>query len=127
MLSTLAQNNAAGSAGLIGIGIVYLAIIILVVVGGWKMFVKAGQPGWAILIPFFNYYIICKMVGRPGWWVILLFIPIVSLVMLIILMNDLSKSFGRGVGTTIGLVLLTFIFIPILGFGSAEYHGPSAA
>ncbi len=131
MFETLAQNNAAGSAAA-GIGgllfaIVILALAILVIVGGWKMFAKAGQPGWAILIPIFNYYIMCKIVGRPGWWVILMLIPVVSLVIYIMLMIDLAKSFGRGTGTAVGLVLLGAIFIPILGFGSAEYHGPAAA
>tara|TARA_A100001391_G_scaffold152039_2_gene109852 strand:+ start:2116 stop:2511 length:396 start_codon:yes stop_codon:yes gene_type:complete len=131
MFETLAQNNAAGSAAM-GIGflfgmMIYLAIIILIIVGGWKMFAKAGQPGWAVLIPIFNTYILCKIVGRPGWWVILMLIPIVSLVIAIILMIDLAKSFGRGTGTAVGLILLGFIFVPILGFGSAEYHGPAAA
>ncbi len=131
MFETLAQNNAAGSAAM-GIGflfgmMIYLAIIILIIVGGWKMFAKAGQPGWAVLIPIFNTYILCKIVGRPGWWVILMLIPIVSLVIAIMLMIDLAKSFGRGTGTAVGLILLGFIFVPILGFGSAEYHGPAAA
>ena len=127
MLSTLAQNNVAGGIGVLVLAVIYIAILLLVIVGGWKMFSKAGQPGWAILIPFYNYYIACKIVGRPGWWIILLFIPIVSIVIFIILASDLSKSFGRGLGTTLGLIFLSVIFIPILGFGSAEYHGPAAA
>ena len=130
MLNTLAQNNAAAAAGGIGAIIfllIYLAIIVLIIAGAWKMFAKAGQPGWAAIIPILNIYIVCKIVGRPGWWVILMFIPIVSIIFAIILMIDLSKSFGRGIGTAIGLILLGAIFIPILGFGSAEYQGPAAA
>lgn len=127
MLNTLAQNNAAGSVGLIIGALIYIALILLFIIGGWKMFAKAGQPGWAIIVPIFNIYIMCKIVGRPGWWVILMLIPIVSLVVYIMLMIDMAKSFGRGSGTAVGLVLLGFIFMPILGFGSAEYHGPAAA
>ncbi len=126
----LAQNSGGGAGGAIG-GIlfllIYLAIILAVIIGGWKMFVKAGQPGWGILVPILNIYFLCKIGGRPGWWVILFFIPIVSLIVSIILMIDIAKSFGKGIGFAIGLILLGFIFIPILGFGSAEYQGPAAA
>lgn len=124
---TLAQNNGtgAGIAGLVAL-VIYLAIIVLVIAGMWKMFAKAGQPGWGAIVPILNIYLLCKIVGRPGWWVILMFIPIVSLVVMIIVMIDLAKSFGKGVGYAIGLILLGFIFMPILGFGDAEYQGPAA-
>jgi hypothetical protein len=68
----------------------------------------------------------CKIAGRPGWWVILLLIPYLNLIFWIILMVDLAKSFGKGIGFAVGMILLSFIFIPILGFGDAEYQGPSA-
>lgn len=127
----LAQSNGSGSAagGIIGILFLlfYLAVIVLVIAGGWKMFAKAGQPGWGILVPILNIYFMCKIAGRPGWWVILFFIPIVSLIVAIILMIDIAKSFGKGIGFGLGLAFLGFIFMPILGFGSAEYHGPVAA
>jgi hypothetical protein len=110
-----------------GIGIIlYLAIIVIVIAGFWKVFVKAGQPGWAAIIPIYNLYILLKIVGRPWWWLILCLIPIVNLVILIITYNDLSKSFGKTAGFTVGLVLLGFVFIPILGFGAAQYRGPGA-
>lgn len=129
MLITLAQNNtggaAAGIAGMIVL-LIYLAIIVLVIAGMWKMFTKAGQPGWAAIIPILNLYFLCKIAGRPGWWLILMFIPIVNFVVSIIVMLDIAKSFGKGVGFAIGLILLGFIFIPILGFGSAQYQGPAA-
>jgi len=107
--------------------VIYLGILVVVIAGGWKMFAKAGQPGWGIIIPIYNLYLMCKIAGRPGWWIILMIIPIVSIIVAIVICNDLSKSFGRGIGTTLGLFFLGFIFVPILGFGSAQYEGPAAA
>jgi Family of unknown function (DUF5684) len=106
--------------------IIYLAVIVLEIAAMWKVFVKAGQPGWAAIIPFYNTYILLKIVGRPGWWLILFLIPLVNIVMWIIVALDLSKSFGKSAGFTVGLVLLGIIFIPILGFGSAAYRGQGA-
>ena len=103
--------------------IFWLAFTILMIAACWKIFTKAGQPGWAVIIPIYNWYILCKIVGRPGWWVILLFIPVVNFIIGIILCIDLAKSFGKGVGFGIGLILLGVIFFPILGFGSARYQG----
>jgi len=113
----------------IGLGamLFYLAIAVVMIIAEWKIYEKGGQPGWAILIPFYNLYVLLKMVGRPGWWMLLiLFVPIVNIVMLIIVLNDLSKSFGQGVGFTLGLIFLSPIFILILGFGDYKYIGPGA-
>ncbi len=106
--------------------IVALLIGLVLIVALWKVFTKAGQPGWASIIPIYNVYVWCKIVGRPGWWVILMLIPFVNFIILIILSIDLAKSFGKGVGFGLGLAFLGFIFLPILGFGSAQYQGPSA-
>ena len=106
--------------------IFYLAFTILMIAAWWKIFTKAGQPGWACIIPIYNLYVWCKIVGRPWWWILLMLIPFVNLVILIILIIDLAKSFGKGVLFGIGLLLLPFIFFPILGFGSAQYQGPAA-
>ena len=106
--------------------IFWLAFTILMIAACWKVFTKAGQPGWASIIPIYNWYVLCKIVGRPGWWVILLLIPFVNFIVGIVLCIDLAKSFGKGVGFGIGLVLLSVIFFPILGFGSAQYQGPTA-
>ena len=107
--------------------IFYLAFTILMIAAWWKIFTKAGQPGWACIIPIYNLYVWCKIVGRPWWWILLMLIPFVNFIILIILMIDLAKSFGKGVGFGIGLLLLAVIFFPILGFGSATYQGPSVA
>jgi len=103
-----------------------IAFIVLMVAAVWKVFSKAGQPGWAALIPIFNVYIMCKVAGRPGWWFLLFLIPFVNLVIIIIVTVDIAKRFGKGVGFAIGMVILPFIFWPILGFGSAQYQGAAA-
>ena len=105
-----------------------IAFVVLMIAAMWKVFSKAGHPGWAALIPIFNVYIMCKIAGRPGWWLLLFLIPFVNLIIAIIVTVDISKGFGKGVGFAIGMILLPFIFWPILGFGSAQYQGgpPSA-
>ena len=107
--------------------IIYLAVIVLVLAGMWKMFAKAGKPGWAAIVPIYNAVVMLEIVGRPIWWILLLLIPCVSVVFAFIVAIDLAKSFGKGAGFGIGLALLGFIFIPILGFGDAKYIGPSAS
>ena len=107
--------------------IIYVAFLILMLAAMWKVFTKAGQPGWAILIPIYNLYIMCKIAGRPGWWVLLMLIPFVNFIIAIILYVDIAKNFGKGAGFAVGMLFLPFIFFPILGFGSAQYQGSSAA
>ena len=107
-------------------GIIGLLVGLLIIVAMWKVFTKAGQPGWAAIIPIYNLYIWCKIVGRPWWWILLMLIPIVNFIVAIVLSIDLAKSFGKGAGFGIGLALLGVIFFPILGFGSAQYQGAAA-
>ncbi len=99
----------------------YSALIVLVIVGLWKAFAKAGQPGWAAIVPIYNIYIMLKIAGRPGWWLLLFLIPLVNLVIAIIVALDIAKAFGKGTGFGLGLAFLAFIFYPILGFGDATY------
>ncbi len=101
----------------------YFVIIILLIAAMWKVFSKAGQPGWAAIIPIYNIYVLCKVAGRPGWWLLLMLIPFVNIIIAIILNIDIAKNFGKGVGFGIGMIFLPFIFYPILGFGSAQYQG----
>jgi len=116
-------GSTAGTA--IG-GVIDLAVAILVIAGMWKVFVKAGQPGWASIIPIYNAYILCKIAGKPGWWVVLMLIPLVNIIVGILVVVALAKSFGKGVGFVIGLILLPFVFWPMLGFGDATYQGAPA-
>jgi hypothetical protein len=106
--------------------VLYLGFIVFLIAAMWKVFEKAGQPGWAAIIPIYNLYILTKIVGKPGWWLLMFIIPFVNIVFLVWTYNLLSKSFGKDEGFTVGLILLGFVFLPILGFGSAKYLGPQS-
>lgn len=112
--------------GLCG-GLIGLAFGIFMLIAMWKIFTKAGKPGWAAIIPIYNLWVMLEVVGRPGWWLLLMLIPGVNVVIAIIVMIDLAKSFGKEGGFAVGLILLPYIFFPILGYGKAQYQGPAAA
>lgn len=107
--------------------IVCLIIIVFYAYCGWKLYEKAGKPGWAAIIPIYNYVVLLQIVGKPIWWIILLIIPFVNIVVGIIVIHNLSKVFGKGVGYTLGLIFLGFIFYPVLALGSATYTKPAGA
>jgi hypothetical protein len=102
--------------------IVAIAISLFVIISMWKVFVKAGQPGWGVLIPIYNVYLMLQIAGRPGWWLILFLIPFVNFVVGIIVDIDIAKNFGKDAAFGLGLFFLGFIFYPILAFGSATYQ-----
>lgn len=106
--------------------VIQLVIVVVVIIAFWKVFQKAGAPGWAAIVPIYNLYILLKIAGRPGWWLILMFIPLINIVIALIVSMDIAKSFGKGVLFGLGLFFLSPIFYGILGFGSAEYQGPAA-
>jgi hypothetical protein len=117
------QTNAAAAAGGAVGGLIGLAIGLIIIIAMWKVFSKAGQPGWAAIIPIYNLYVLCKVAGRPGWWLLLMLIPFVNFIIFIIICIDIAKNFGKGAGFGLGLAFLGVIFFPILGFGSAQYQG----
>ncbi len=119
------HSNFLGISFFLLMGIFILAISILVIIAQWRIYEKAGQPGWAVLIPFFNFYILLKIVGKPAWWLLWIFVPLANIVVEIWVTNLLSKSFGKDEAFTLGLIFLSVIFYPILGFGKAEYKGPA--
>ena len=100
--------------------VIVLGLFLIVAIGLWKVFEKAGQPGWTAIIPFVNYFFLAMAAGRPAWWGILMFVPLVNIIVWFIVAIDLAKRFGRGTGFGIGIALLPIIFIPILGFGDDE-------
>jgi hypothetical protein len=125
-------SPSGGAGGLIGalfggvFMLITLAVVLLVFVSLWKIFEKAGKPGWAGIVPIYNIIVLLEIVGRPLWWIVLMFVPCVSIVVGIILCIDLAKSFGKDVAYGIGLALLGFVFFPMLAFGAARYVGPAA-
>lgn len=104
-----------------------LIVCVLLIVAMWRIYTKAGKPGWASLIPIYNIIVLLEIIGKPWWWILLLLIPGVNLVFGIWMTNLLSLSFGKSTGFTVGLILLGFIFFPILAFGDAKYVGPAGA
>ena len=115
------QEGAFAIVGLLFF-IVPLLIALITIAGMWKVFTKAGQPGWAAIIPIYNVYIlVAEVAGRDILWVVLsIIIPIAIVVPLI----DVAKAFGKGTGYGVGLWLFSFVFFPLLGFGDAQYQGP---
>jgi uncharacterized membrane protein YoaK (UPF0700 family) len=108
---------------LIPIIIFAFSVLVLETIAAWFLFEKAGEPGWAAIIPIYNYLIAIKIAGKPWWWILLLLIPVANLVFYILILDGLSKNFGKSSGFTVGLFFLRFIFLPILGFGNATYSG----
>lgn len=103
------------------VGIIYLAVVVFIIVSMWKVFTKAGQPGWACIIPFYNIYILLKIGSKPGWWLILWFIPVVNIVICFLMCLGIAENFGKGTGFAVGLFFLGIIFFPILAFSDAAY------
>lgn len=118
-----------GGGGAIGgiLSLVWLAVVILIIAGVWKTFTKAGKPGWGSLIPIYNIVLLMEIAGKPLWWIILLFVPLVNIVISIIVSIEVAKNFGKGTGFGLGLAFLGFIFYPILGFGDAKYQPSSSS
>ena len=98
-------------------------IMVFFLICYWKIFVKAGKPGWAAIIPIYSAIVLLEIVGKPTWWIILMFLPLVNIVIAIMVVHELSLSFGQGVGMTLLLVFLPFIGLPVLAFGDAKYQG----
>jgi hypothetical protein len=108
--------------------VLLILLMLLMLVSMWIIFSKAGKPGWAIIIPIYNIIVLLQIVGKPWWWLILmLFVPFGQIIWGIWTINLLSKSFGKGVGFTLGLIFLGIIFYPVLAFGGAKYEGPAGA
>lgn len=102
--------------------LIQLAIAVGTIAGFWKIFVKAGQPGWAAIVPIYNIYVMTQIAQKPAWWIVLFFIPIVSIIAAILIFIGVAQKFGKGGGFGVGMALLPFIFAPMLGFGDAQYN-----
>ncbi|MBX2968836.1 MAG: signal peptidase I [Cyclobacteriaceae bacterium] len=117
-------DNGAASGILGAIGFVYFAIILLIIISMWKIFIKAGKPGWAAIIPIYNIIVLLEIVGKPVWWIILMLIPFVNFFVMIYVAHLLAKSFGKDIVMTILLIILPIVGYPMLAFGDAKYVGP---
>ncbi len=122
-------SQATASKAAVGvIMIVYLIILIplliITIASMWKLFTKAGKPGWAALIPIYNTVVLLQIVGRPLWWIILILIPFVNIVISFILVFDLAKAYGKDAGFGILMLFLPIIGYPMLAFGKSQYVGP---
>lgn len=105
-------------------GIFWLVFAVLIVVAFWKVFTKAGKPGWASIVPIYNTYILLKIAGRPGWWLLLLFIPFVNIVVYLVVSIDVAKAFGKSsLFGVVGLFFFSVVGYLMLGFGKASYQG----
>jgi len=121
--STSTSGSVAGGVAS-GIGaLIWLVVVVAMLAGIWKLFTKAGQPGWAAIIPIYNYVVMFRITGRSPWWILGMFVPFLNFFVFIRLVFDLAKAFGRGVGFGFGLLFLFPIFVLILAFGDAQYVG----
>jgi len=107
--------------GILILVLLWISVIAFVIVSHWKVFEKAGQPGWACIIPIYNVIVMLKIANKPTWWLAMFFIPIANIVFLIMMLNRISLSFGKSSGFTVGLIFLSFIFWGILAFDKSEY------
>ncbi len=132
LLAQASGNEEAVAAGIAAFiaafAFVFIAIAVVVIVGVWKTFAKAGQPGWAVLVPIYNIIVLLRVAGLPWYWVFAPFVAIIPIlgwiayiVWIVWIHHRISTRFGQGVGFTIGLTLLGPIFWLILGFGSSKY------
>ena len=101
--------------------VLVFALAVFMIVCRWKLYSKAGKPGWACIVPIYNIIVLLEIVKKPIWWIILLMIPIVNFVVLILIFIELAKAFGKDGGYAVGLILLPVVFLPMLAFGDAQY------
>ena len=117
-----AASAAAGPIVMVLV-VIWLALAVLMIAALWKVFEKAGEPGWAAIVPIYNFIVMLRVAGKPGWWILLMLIPGVNLIIMIIAMIALAARFGKGTGFGLGLAFLAPIFLPMLAWGDAQ---PSA-
>lgn len=123
--STAGQAAAAGVG--IGMMVFFLLVALVLIVAMWKIFEKAGEPGWAALIPIYNVIVLLKIAGKPAWWIVLMLIPFVNFIVAIILSVAVARNFGKSTGFGVGLAFLGPVFYPILAFGDSRYSPQPSA
>ncbi len=120
---SLDSMGLGGLLALLGAYLIFvLAIAVVMLISMWKIFSKAGQPGWAILVPIYNMITLLKVVRKPVWWILLMLIPFVNFIIIILVYLELAKVFGKDTGFGLGIVFLPIIFLPMLAFSNSEYQ-----
>ena len=120
----MSDQSAAGAIASFISLIISLGFAAFIIATMWKLFVKAGKPGWAAIIPIYNTVVLLQITGRPLWFLILAFIPFVNLAFAVIICLDLARVFGKSALFGLGILFLSIIFLPLLAFGDARYIGP---
>lgn len=114
----------AAAAGMLKtVALVCLFVLLLMIISLWQVFEKAGEPGWACLVPIYNMVVLLNMAGKPVWWLLLLFIPLVNLIIYLLVFIAVAERFGKGALFGLGLFLFGFIFWPVLAFDGSAYQG----
>jgi len=116
--TTMTSGQAALTGAMIGL---WVGIMVVMIAALWKVFQKAGRPGWAAIVPIYNIIVLLEITGKPVWWIVLLFIPFVNFIVGIILLFALAKAFNKGGGFALGMLFLPPIFYSLLAWGSARY------
>ncbi|HEX2060795.1 MAG TPA: DUF5684 domain-containing protein [Thermoanaerobaculia bacterium] len=123
----LSAGQSAAAAGIgMGMMIFMLLVAVVLIAAMWKVFEKAGEPGWAALIPIYNFIVLLKIAGKPAWWIVLMLIPFVNFVIAIVLSLAIAKNFGKGAGFGLGLAFLGPVFYPLLAWGDSRYQGQTS-
>ncbi len=127
---TIAQSSSDAAAGAFGLifmliaGLIGLTVAAVMIASMWKLFVKAGKPGWAAIVPIYNVVVMLEIIGRPIWWIVLFFIPVVSFFAGIIIALEFAKAYGKDLLWGLGIVFLGIVFLPLMAFGDTQYQGP---
>ena len=112
------QSGGSGNVELF----VTLALTAVIFAGFWKTFEKAGEPGWAGLIPIYNLYVLVRISGNAWWWFVLFFIPVINFFATVKISIDVAGKFNKGILFGLGLTFISFVFYPLLGFGDYQYQ-----
>lgn len=109
--------------GLVGM-LIGLTVAAVMIASMWKLFTKAGKPGWAAIIPIYNIVVMLEIIGRPIWWIVLFFIPVVNFVVGVVISIEFAKAYGKDIVWGLGMAFLGIIFMPLLAFSNSRYQGP---
>lgn len=119
------QSEVTGAeAALVALPMMIIGIVVglFMLICQWKIFEKAGKPGWAAIIPIYNVIVFLQVAGKPEWWIILFIVPVANVIIGIVTIVALAEKFGQGAGFAIGMLFLPIIFYPLLAFGDYQYR-----